>query len=224
MPRHLLSAAAVEALSTPGRHADGGGLYLHVRTGGSKNWVVRVQKNGRRRDIGLGGYPKLRLADARKRAADVLRQVALGLDSVAEHKRAAGMPSFRQAAARHRELEKGFRNAKHRAQWLSSLEAHACPVLGDMGIEPLPPGRVREDRPEQLDRPNLFCFATKADRDEGLLVQPVQHLARVPEADERVVGEIECIHRLHRRAKATDHLVPPRCIAAAAAACSRPPQ
>ncbi|WP_448586486.1 acyltransferase family protein [Thermaurantiacus sp.] len=40
MPRHLLSAAAVEALSTPGRHADGGGLYLHVRTGGSKNWIV----------------------------------------------------------------------------------------------------------------------------------------------------------------------------------------
>ncbi|WP_448577746.1 tyrosine-type recombinase/integrase [Thermaurantiacus sp.] len=145
MPRHLLSAAAVEALATPGRHADGGGLYLHVRTGGSKNWVVRVQKNGRRRDIGLGGYPKLRLADARKRAAEVLRQIELGLDPVAERKRAAGMPSFRQAAAaRHRELEKGFRNAKHRAQWLSSLEAHVCPVLGDMGIDAIGAAHVRD--------------------------------------------------------------------------------
>ena len=107
--------------------------------------MVRVQKNGRRRDIGLGGYPKLRLADARKRAADVLRQVELGLDPVAERKRAAGMPSFRQAAAaRHRELEKGFRNAKHRAQWLRSLEAHACPVLGDMGIDAIGAAHVRE--------------------------------------------------------------------------------
>jgi len=155
-----LSVRMVEALSEPGRYGDGRGLFLVVRAGGSKQWIVRVQKAGRRRDIGLGGYPKVKLADARKRADAIRSQVEAGLDPVAERRRAAGVPSFRQAAAiRHAELAPTFRNAKHRAQWLSSLEAHAFPHIGELGVDAVTAPHVRDallaiwhDRPETARR------------------------------------------------------------------------
>lgn len=53
-----------------GRHTDGNGLYLVVTETGRRNWVLRFQMNGRRRDAGLGAYPAVGLADARLRAAD----------------------------------------------------------------------------------------------------------------------------------------------------------
>ena len=52
-----LTALVARALSRPGRHGDGDGLYLHVTPAGSKSWVQRIVVDGRRRDIGLGPYP-----------------------------------------------------------------------------------------------------------------------------------------------------------------------
>ena len=52
----------------PGRHGDGNGLYLMVSNSGSRKWVLRVQDNGRRRDIGLGSGSSVSLADAREAA------------------------------------------------------------------------------------------------------------------------------------------------------------
>ena len=57
-----LSAAKVHAIGTRGRYGDGGGLYLNVSNSGSKSWVQRITIDGRRRDIGLGGYPAVSLA------------------------------------------------------------------------------------------------------------------------------------------------------------------
>ncbi len=153
MPK--LTDTAVRAAKLPGRYGDGAGLILHVRASGSKNWLVRVQKNGRRRDIGLGGYPKLKLADARKRAELVRSQVELGLDPIVERKRAAGVPTFAQASAtRHAELAKTFRNAKHRAQWLTSLDAYAFPTLGSVGVDTVTAATVRDAlMPIWLDKP-----------------------------------------------------------------------
>jgi hypothetical protein len=53
-PRNALTALAVRKTSTPGRYADGNGLYLEVDPGGAKRWVQRIVAQGRRRDIGLG--------------------------------------------------------------------------------------------------------------------------------------------------------------------------
>ena len=63
-----LSVAMVRALTTPGRYGDGDTLYLNVAPGGSKSWVQRVVIEGKRRDIGLGGWPVVSLAKARRRA------------------------------------------------------------------------------------------------------------------------------------------------------------
>ena len=52
-----LTAARVKALTKPGMHNDGRGLYLRVAPGGSKGWMLRATIDGRRRDLGLGGYP-----------------------------------------------------------------------------------------------------------------------------------------------------------------------
>ena len=60
-----LSALAAKAMSKPGRHGDGDGLYLNIAPSGSKSWVQRIVVDGRRRDIGLGPYPAVSLARAR---------------------------------------------------------------------------------------------------------------------------------------------------------------
>ena len=63
-----LTAATVRTMSSPGRYADGNTLFLNVKKSGSKSWVQRVSVDGRRRDIGLGSYPTVSLAKARRLA------------------------------------------------------------------------------------------------------------------------------------------------------------
>ena len=68
-----LTALKVKSLKDSGRYGDGQGLYFNIAPGGSKSWVQRIVVDGKRRDLGLGGYPKIGLADARA-AANVNRQ------------------------------------------------------------------------------------------------------------------------------------------------------
>ena len=70
-----LSAATVKSKNEPGRYGDGDGLFLIVKPTGGRSWVVRVQKNGRRRDFGLGSEGKVTLAQARIKAAAVRSQM-----------------------------------------------------------------------------------------------------------------------------------------------------
>ena len=63
-----LSATRAKALQEPGRYSDGGGLPLYIGKAGRKSWVLRITVDGRRRDIGLGGYPSASLALACKKA------------------------------------------------------------------------------------------------------------------------------------------------------------
>lgn len=129
-----LTATSVKAAS-PGRHYDGDGLFLLVSKTGSKSWVVRVQKDGKRRDIGLGSVAKVPLKLARERAADVRSQIEAGIDPIAERRKAAGVPTFREAAALvHAEHLKGWKNGKHSKQWLSTLEGYAFPAFGDVSV------------------------------------------------------------------------------------------
>ena len=93
-----LNHGKIRALREPGRYADGGTLYLRVAPGGSKSWIQRATINGRRRDIGLGGWPVVSLARARERAFANRVAVSEGRDPLAE-KRRASMPTFRAAAA-----------------------------------------------------------------------------------------------------------------------------
>ena len=139
-----LSAAAVKALGKPGRHGDGDGLYLSVAPAGTKAWVQRIVVHGRRRDIGLGPYPTVSLARAREIAHDNRSAVAAGRDPVAEkregreaaRKPVPSVPTFAEAAARVIELRRPtWSNPKHAAQWRSTLQTYAFPLIGDKAVD-----------------------------------------------------------------------------------------
>jgi integrase len=155
-----LSATAVKAAKLPGRYGDGDGLYLLIGPTGARSWVCRVQKNGKRRDIGLGSAKKVTLALAREKATTVRSQVEAGLDPIFERRKEEGIPTFRQAAALvFAENKKNWRNAKHRAQWLSTLTTYAFPHFGDLAVSDIEGPHVRDalvaiwlDKPETARR------------------------------------------------------------------------
>ncbi|MDE0363123.1 MAG: integrase arm-type DNA-binding domain-containing protein [Rhodospirillaceae bacterium] len=129
-----LTAAAVRAASRPGLHGDGGTLYLSVAPGGSKSWIQRVTVAGRRRDIGLGGYPVVSLAKARTRAMANRVAIADGIDPLAE-KRRANTPTFRAAAVATFEANRPrWRSERTARAWMQSLEKHAFPEIGGLRV------------------------------------------------------------------------------------------
>ena len=130
-----LSAARAKALTRAGMYGDGRGLYLRVAAGGSKSWILRVSIDGRRRDIGLGGFSAVSLAQARQRSDAHRTALAEGRDPIAE-KRRAKMPTFAEAAVKVHEANLGrWSNGKHTAQWLATLERYAFPRLGKMKLD-----------------------------------------------------------------------------------------
>ena len=130
-----LSATRVKVLKEPGRYSDGGGLHLFISKAGRKSWVQRITIDGRRRDIGLGGFPSVSLAKAREKAVGNRTTVAAGRDPLAE-KRKPAMPTFKEAAsAVHEANRPRWRNARHAASWIRTLERHAMPKLGNMPID-----------------------------------------------------------------------------------------
>ena len=146
-----LTALSVKALSRPGRHGDGDGLYLDVASSGSKSWIQRIVVNERRRDMGLGSYPAVGLAQARSLAADNRSAVAEGRDPVAEKREAKeaarnpvpSVPTFAEAAARVIELRRPtWKNPKHAAQWKSTLETYAFPIIGNLAVDEITPSDV----------------------------------------------------------------------------------
>ncbi|WP_112875153.1 tyrosine-type recombinase/integrase [Paracoccus endophyticus] len=132
-----LSAAFVRTVTAPGKYHDGGGLglLLRVEPTGSKRWVQRLTIGHRRREIGLGSPPVVTLAMAREAALANARLARDGVDPVGERRRARETLSFAQAVDRHlsSKLDE-FSNAKHRAQWRSTLDSYAGPVIGALPV------------------------------------------------------------------------------------------
>ena len=130
-----LSATRVKALRDPGRYSDGDGLHLFINKRGRKSWVQRITFDDRRRDIGLGGYPKVSLSQARKRASDNREAIGNGKDPVAD-KRRPSTPTFSEAARTVHEANKPrWRNGSHTRAWIQTLERHAFPKIGNKHID-----------------------------------------------------------------------------------------
>lgn len=203
-----LTATAVAKAKAPGRYGDGDGLALIVGKGGSKSWIVRVQKDGRRRDIGLGSASKVPLKLARERAAEVRQKIELGIDPVAERAKAAGIPTFSVAVKKvHAENAPSWKNPKHKAQWLNTLETYAVPSLGNRSVADIDAAAVRDclaaiwlEKPETARRlrqriATVIDWAVAKGYREGSLAMPiidkalpkqrakVKHHAALPHAD-----------------------------------------
>lgn len=127
-----MTANAVKNLSEPGLHPDGGGLYLNVKASGAKSWTFRYRRDGRLRESGLGAYPAVSLADARRKRDDAKALLAEGIDPLAKpDDGTSSVPLFGEFAMDHLdEIEKGFKNEKHRQQWRNTLKTYGKPIWG----------------------------------------------------------------------------------------------
>jgi integrase len=139
-----LTDLKVRRLSDKGRYGDGGGLYLVVTASGSKQWVLRTMVNGRRKDIGLGGYPTVSLAHARNDAADMRLKAKQGIDPVAARREAKKtIPTFEEAARQvHAENIPTWKATKAVDQWINSLENYAFPKIGKMTLNDIRPSDI----------------------------------------------------------------------------------
>ncbi|MBW6522495.1 tyrosine-type recombinase/integrase [Sphingomonas sp. RHCKR47] len=127
----------------PGRLIDGDGLCLITKPSGSKSWILRVQHNGKRRDIGLGSLSALGLAGAREKARELRKHALNGRDPVAERKREKDtVKTFRDATFATHEALKSRWVEKNAAAFLSSLEAYAFPEMGNLHVATITAGHI----------------------------------------------------------------------------------
>ena len=144
-PQHALSSAFVRNVAHAGRYCDGNGLYLEVKPTGTRSWIQRLAIRGRRRELGLGGFPLVPLKDARAQALVNRRLARAGGDPLAEKRRARSMPTFADAAERvWNQMQPGWRSAKHGRAWMSSLARFALPRLGQMSVADITSANVIE--------------------------------------------------------------------------------
>lgn len=138
-----LGALVVSQLSVPGLYSVGGvaGLALQIQKSGARSWVLRIVVGGKRREIGLGGYPGVTLADAKRKARITREEIEKGIDPVQQRREAKSKLQAEQAAAKTFEQcasaymaahEAGWKNAKHGQQWRNTLETYAYPVIGSL--------------------------------------------------------------------------------------------
>lgn len=138
-----LKALDVQRLTAPGLHFVGvvPGLALQVLPSGGRTWILRAMVAGKRRDMGLGGYPAVTLAQARELARAARERIKAGHDPVTEAKAArsaqaasrATALTFQQCAEKYIAAHKsGWKSEKHAQQWTNTLDQHAYPTLGQM--------------------------------------------------------------------------------------------
>jgi integrase len=138
-----LSALKVARAKQPGMYADGGGLYLRVAEGGSKQWVFRYAAGTRDRDMGLGPVHTLTLPEAREKAREARLLRLEGIDPI-EAKRAriaalraadARAMTFKQCAEGFiKDNEASWTSARHRQEWVGSLVRLVYPTLGSLPV------------------------------------------------------------------------------------------
>jgi integrase len=128
-----LTANQIKAAKGKQMLADGGGLYLQVTTAAARSWLFRYRWQGGRPEIGLGSYPAVTLAEARRRA-EMARAVLAELPPRDPRHALKGgeeneVPTFGAYASEWLDSNlDDFRNAKHRQQWRNTLQAYAKPL------------------------------------------------------------------------------------------------
>jgi hypothetical protein len=138
-----LKALEVNRLSSPGRHSVGGipGLSLNITKTGARSWILRVIVGVKRRHIGLGAFPEVTLANARVKATEERRKIALGIDPVDERMAMRDaqrveqnfLLTFEGAFNQYfiEKLEGELKNEKHTKQWRATLTTYAFPMIGE---------------------------------------------------------------------------------------------
>lgn len=150
--RHRLTATALKAAG-PGRHQDGAGLFLE-KSETAASWVYRYSLHGRRREMGLGPWPELSLAEARKARDRWAAVLASGLDPIVERERqreeerraaAKAEPTLADAVEQvYEAIRPTLRDGGERGRWLSPLATHVLPALGERRLSTIHAEDVRD--------------------------------------------------------------------------------
>jgi integrase len=197
---HRLNAIKVRSLKASGLHEDGGGLRLVVSDTGSKRWVMRISVNGNRHQFGLGSYPSVSLERARERAAEIRRARSEGRNVVAERRGGRrGAITFREAFERYfRSKEPTLSNAKHRAQWRTTMATYVFPIIGQRA--------VADVQPEEVLKIVMPIWRTKPETAGRVLqrIDAVLHFAIANNWRERASACIGARQVLGSRRKSTD--------------------
>ncbi len=163
-----LNAQKVRNAKLPGLYGDGHGLYLRVGKGDAKSWVLRYMIAGRAREMGLGSEADYRLAEARERARQARKLAKDGADPIDARRAArakakvaaAKAMTFRQCAEAYIKAQAaGWKNAKHAAQWPSTLTTYVYPAFGNLPVAAVDVGLVMKaiepiwtEKPETASR------------------------------------------------------------------------
>lgn len=144
--RNVLNAKRVQSLNKAGMYADGGNLYLQVGEAGGKSWIFRYMQAGKVRNMGLGAYVDVSLAEARAEAADHRQSLRKGGDPLTDRRerirqtflaaREVHLSSvpFKDAAKSYIATKAPQWTDKHRKQWEATLETYAYPKIGKLPV------------------------------------------------------------------------------------------
>ncbi|WP_394701352.1 tyrosine-type recombinase/integrase [uncultured Propionivibrio sp.] len=144
--RKELGALAVSRITRRGINFVGGvtGLGLNVTQTGSRSWILRYRVSGVRKDMGLGGYPDVTLAQAKELARIARIKLAQGIDPIAERRverrkliaEVAAAVTFKEAARRYIDSQEStWQNDKHAQQWRNTIETYVAPKLGQLPVK-----------------------------------------------------------------------------------------
>ena len=140
--QRLTTKRVLRALKAPGRYPDGDGLYLQVATPGSGSWLLRYERDGRERMLGLGPVHTIPLKLAREKARDARQRLLDGIDPVEQRREAkakhvldaARSKTFAQVADQYFDAHEGKWSRVHGDQFRSSMRRYALPVIGTLPI------------------------------------------------------------------------------------------
>ena len=124
-----------------GKHLDGLGLWYVKRPDGGSQWMLRISLGGKRREMGLGGFPDVSLKEARELAAQYRKMAKQGIDPIktrSQQRREALRPKsnlFVIAEAAYEAKKAELKNDGINARWFSPLQLHVLPKLGSVSVE-----------------------------------------------------------------------------------------
>lgn len=140
-----------------GRHAVGNGLYFRVSTEGSGFWVVRYVIHGKRREMTIGKYPEMTLADANYQAAKIKIDLKENIDPIAERNRGNSAELKTVDDLAEDWLKDCDRRLKYPNIPRRIYRKDIAPIIGELTIEQVNPRDIRTiiNRIAESDRPTI---------------------------------------------------------------------
>ncbi len=207
-----LTALKLRALTAPGRFGDGAGLWFQVRDVKHRSWLFRYSAGNRQRQMGLGPFPDVSLAEAREAAHRCRAMVRQGEDPIETRRMAKAAAArdtsramtFRQVADRYLAAhEAAWRNEKHRYQWRTTL-ALACEQIGRTPVASVTTGDVMRVL-QPLWREKTETASRLRGRVESVLDYAAAHGWRTGENPARWRGHLAKLLPAPSRIAAVDH-------------------